>query len=152
MNSWSKYSANKNRQTWKLCLRMFHRIWGQQWDLQALPAIGISVLFVSSLPIIHVRSVEYTFVQTDARRYMMVPVAWNFWPDWSDLSGFFFCRHNNTSPAHFDILELFMDYAILIFNMCGYKQRVTLFSIILCICTSVSLDSVRWPRVYFDSF
>uniref|UniRef100_A0A6N2N913 Uncharacterized protein n=1 Tax=Salix viminalis TaxID=40686 RepID=A0A6N2N913_SALVM len=48
---------------------------GQQWDLQALLAVGISALFVSSLPIIHVRSVECVFVQSDARRYMMIPVA-----------------------------------------------------------------------------
>jgi hypothetical protein len=77
-----KCSTYENRRTWKLCLRMFHPIWGQQWDLQALPAAGISALFVGSLPIIHVRSVECAFVQSGARKYMMIPVAWNLWPDW----------------------------------------------------------------------
>ena len=67
-------------------------------------------------------------------------------PEWG-----FFCRHKTSSPwSHFDILELFMDCATLIFSMCGYKQRETLFSIILRTCTSVSLDSIKWPMVYFD--
>uniref|UniRef100_A0A6N2LRU4 Uncharacterized protein n=1 Tax=Salix viminalis TaxID=40686 RepID=A0A6N2LRU4_SALVM len=43
---------------------------------------GISALFVSSFPIIHVRSVECVFVQSDARRYMMIPLAINFLPHW----------------------------------------------------------------------
>ena len=30
MNSWSKYSTDENWQTWKLCPRIFHHIWGQQ--------------------------------------------------------------------------------------------------------------------------
>ncbi|KAF9670908.1 hypothetical protein SADUNF_Sadunf13G0118000 [Salix dunnii] len=46
-----------------------------EWDLQALLAADISALFVGSLPIIHVRSVECVFVQSDARKYMMIPAS-----------------------------------------------------------------------------
>ncbi|KAJ6676280.1 ZINC FINGER HIT DOMAIN CONTAINING PROTEIN 1 [Salix viminalis] len=62
--------------------RNFLELLHEQWDLQALLAMGISALFVSSFPIIHVRSVECVFVQSDARRYMMIPLAINFLPHW----------------------------------------------------------------------
>ncbi|KAB5512871.1 hypothetical protein DKX38_029899 [Salix brachista] len=55
--------------------RNFLELLYEQWDLQALLAVGSSALFVSSFPIIHVRSVECVFVQSDARRYMMIPLA-----------------------------------------------------------------------------
>ncbi|KAB5519222.1 hypothetical protein DKX38_023541 [Salix brachista] len=55
--------------------RNFLELLHERWDLQALLAVGISALFVGSFPIIHVRSVECVFFQSNARRCMMIPLA-----------------------------------------------------------------------------
>ncbi|KAJ6728295.1 ZINC FINGER HIT DOMAIN CONTAINING PROTEIN 1 [Salix koriyanagi] len=75
-----KDSKHKTRQVKALenarkAPRNFLELIHELWDLQALLAMGISALFVSSFPIIHVRSVECVFVQSDVRRYMMIPLA-----------------------------------------------------------------------------